>query len=555
MVKSIKELWGDFMLSTILMMISSLGALLVGFKLLSENIEKLATNKLKKLFNKTQNNKLAGVGIGLATTAIVESSAATTVMVVGLVNAGAMSLYQATAVIMGANIGTTVTAQIVALSSFNFAEFAICLTLIGILLATFLKKDKIKSLGLALAGLGLVFFGLKMLKGSMSDIVQSSSTLQDLLTSIGNPILLLVIGLVFTALAQSSTAITAILISMAAAGIQIGNGGNSILFVILGTNIGTCVTALMSSVGANTNAKRASMIHLLFNTLGALIFFIMLVSYKGFMDDTFRVWFADKPATQIAMFHTFFNLICAAIFLPLTKLFVWLSTKLVKDRPVKKEVILSIDERMLAYPSVALAQIGKDISFMSYEANRILNSAIDDFFAKQTDNKEDIDKTNEKLEIMNEEIIGFLVKISSNEVSYQDEQTVSAFHSNLNDILRIGELADNITKYTKSVVRDNLEFSDHVITEIGVMRDKINQLYLHVDMAFTSRSVSNMDKIESLESEIDDMRTKLIDDHLERLNAGKCQPQSSGVFVNLVSNLERAADHLTYIAESVKKSK
>ena len=312
-------------LNLIFKMLSSLGALLIGFKMLSENIEKLATNRLKKLFNKTSNNKLAGVGIGIVTTAIVESSAATTVMVVGLVNAGAMSLYQAAAVIMGANIGTTVTAQIVALQSFNFGDFAIILTFIGIAMATFIKRDGIKTLGLALAGLGLVFFGLGFLKEAMLELNTEYEGIQKLLKSISNPFVLLLIGTAFTALVQSSTAITTILISMAAAGIVIGGTGNGILFVILGTNIGTCVSALISSVGANSNAKRASFIHLLFNMFGALVFFIFLVSYKGFMEDTFASWFNGHPETQIAMFHTFFNITCTLIFLPLTNLFVWIS--------------------------------------------------------------------------------------------------------------------------------------------------------------------------------------------------------------------------------------
>ena len=516
----------------IFIMLSSLGALLIGFKMLSENIEKLSTHRLKKLFNKTSNNKLAGVGIGVVTTAIVESSAATTVMVVGLVNAGAMSLYQATAVIMGANIGTTVTAQIVALQSFNFGDFAILLSFIGIAIATFVKKDTIKTLGLALAGLGLVFFGLGFLKESLLELTTKYDTIQNMLNSISNPILLLLIGTAITALVQSSTAVTTILISMVAANITIGNGGNSILFVILGTNIGTCVSALVSSVGANANAKRASFIHLMFNLFGALLFFVMLVIYKGFMDDTFVKWFPAHPETQIAMFHTFFNVSCAVVFLPLSNGFVWLSKRVIKATKVKKQPILHIDERMLAYPSVALSQLGKDISLMGFEANKILNLSIDDFIKKEENYKKEIDDVNLKLERMSEEIIEYMVRIASHDVSFRDEQTISAYHSNLNDILRIGELADNITKYTKTVISEGLEFSPGVIDQIDEMRNTINELYRFVDMTFTSRDITNMKIIEELEDKVDNMRTTLIDEHLERLKAGKCQPQSSGVFVN-----------------------
>lgn len=536
------------MAATIILMLSSLGVLLIGFKLLSENIEKLATNRLKKLFNKTSNNPIAGVGIGVVTTALVESSAATTVMVVGFVNAGVMSLYQATAVIMGANIGTTVTAQIVALSTFSISDYTIFLVLIGILMATFIKKDKVKTLGLALAGLGLVFFGLKTLSGSINTI---SDDISELLSVINNPFLLLLLGFLTTALIQSSTAVTTILISMVTAGVTIGSGGNSILFVILGTNIGTCVTALLSSIGTNSNAKRASLIHFMFNFVGALLFMILLLCYKGFMADTIGRWFSN-PGTQIAMFHTFFNLTCAIIFIPFIKVFVWVSNVIIKDRVPKKETILQMDERMLTYPSVALSQLAKEISLMNYEANRILNLSLDGFINKDESYKEEIDKVNKKLEMMNEDVIYYLVKISSKEVTIKDEEEVSSFHHNLNDILRIGELADNITKYTITVVNDQLEFSDRVIVEITEMREKINELYKNVEIIFSSRNNGLKEEVERLEGEIDDMRTNLINDHLERLKQGKCQPQSSGVFVNLISNLERAADHLTYISESVK---
>lgn len=536
-------------INLILVMIASLGALLIGFKMLSENVEKLATKGLKKLFNKTSKNPIAGVGIGAVTTALVESSAATTVMVVGLVNAGVMSLYQATAIIMGANIGTTVTAQIVALQSFDFSMFAIILTFIGMILVTFFRKDKVKTLGLALAGLGLVFFGLKFLSSGLNNL---SDSVEKIFQVITNPFLLLLLGFAVTALFQSSTAVTSILISMAAAGIMIGNGGNCILYVILGTNIGTCVTAVISSIGANANAKRASIIHLMFNTFGAVLFMVILLVFPGFMDKTFAKWFAGHPETQIAMFHTFFNLACTIFFFPFIKVFVWLSQKIIKDKVVKKDKLLRMDERMLAYPGVALNQLTKEIDLMGYEAISALNLAVDDFINKEENNKGEIDKLNEKLELMNDEVIEYLVKISSKEVTIQDEKMISGFHNNLNDILRIGELADNITKYTKSVVKDALQFSDAVIIEISQMRDSINELYKYVEMTFSSRSTIQMNKIQEIEDGIDNMRTKLIDEHLERLNQGKCQPQSSGVFVNLVSNLERAADHLTYIAETVK---
>ena len=416
-------------------------------------------------------------------------------------------------------------------------------------MCVFTSKEKLKTVGNILSGLGLIFVGLILMQQSMT-FLKSEPIVVDLLESIKNPFLLFIIGIVFTALIQSSSAITSIIISMAAAGILIGGGGNAVLFIILGSNIGSCATSLLSSIGASTNAKRSSIIHLLFNTFGAIIFFVLLVAWPEFMNVTFAKLFAE-PATQIAMFHTFFNVVCAALFLPFTKGLVKLSEIIIKDKKHEPVKVINMDDRMLQYPSVAIGQLTKEMSRMSYEAMNILNLSIEDFLTRSEANTPIVKSTNEKLELMNKEVIAYLVKISSAQVTYNEEKMISSFHHNLNDIMRIGEIADNITKYTNGVVKENLEFSDAVKLEIGKMNELIKELHLLTDMTFNSRKTDLMDQINSIEEQVDDMRSKLVNDHLDRLKAGKCQPQSSGVFINLVNNLERAADHLTYIAESV----
>ena len=239
-------------------LLGGLGVLLFGFKVLSDAIEKLANDKLRSWFGRTSGSgRLAGLGIGLVTTSIIQSSSATTVMTVGFVNAGVMSLAMATAVIMGANIGTTVTAQIAALNAFSFSSFVLPLAFIGIFITMLTKSDKAHTIGYILGGLGLVFVGLEFMSSSM-EVFRTSEAFRDLLTSISNPLLLLFIGIAFTAIIQSSSAVTTIIIAMVGAGLTIGSGGNSVLFIVLGSNIGTCVTALLSSIGANTNAPRSS---------------------------------------------------------------------------------------------------------------------------------------------------------------------------------------------------------------------------------------------------------------------------------------------------------
>jgi phosphate:Na+ symporter len=531
-------------------LLAGLGVFLVGCKLLSDNMEKLATKKIKSLFLKTSDKKLVGVGIGCATTALVQSSGLTTVMVIGLVNAGIMTLFQAATIIIGANIGTTITAHIASLQTFKFIEIAIGLTGIGALINVFTSKEKLKTLGNIFSGLGLIFVGLILMQESMV-FLKSSPMVVELLESIKNPFLLFLIGIIFTALIQSSSAITSIIISMAAAGILIGGGGNAVLFIILGSNIGSCATSLLSSIGASTNAKRSSIIHLLFNTFGAVIFFVLLVAWDGFMDATFAKIF-DQPATQIAMFHTFFNVVCACIFLPFTKGLVKLSEMIVKDKKQEPVKVINMDERMLQYPSVAIGQLTKEMSRIGYEAMEILNLSLQDFLTRSESNTTLVKQTNERLDLMNKEIIYYLVNITGVQVTLHEEKIISSFHHNLNDIMRIGEIADNITKYTNGVIKDNLEFSETVKLEISKMNQLIIELHKLTDETFTTRKTNLMNQINEIEDQVDNMRAQLVEDHLERLKYGKCQPQSSGVFINLVNNLERAADHLTYIAESIE---
>ena len=276
-------------------LLAGLGAFLFGFKVLSDNIEKLATNRLRSWFDKTGKSRLAGVGIGAGVTAIIQSSSATTVMVVGFVNAGLMSLFQATTVIMGANIGTTVTAYFSVIADIPFIEIITLFTCVGIFMDMLCKKEKVKTVGMMLAGLGLVFLGLEYMGMAMDDFAQQD-IVKDFLISVDNRLVLLLAGVIITGIVQSSSAVTTLIVQMVAAGLTIGDPSNSgVLFLVLGTNIGTCVTALLSSVGANTNAKRAALIHLMFNVFGTVIFSIFLLCWPGFMSATLGNWFADDP--------------------------------------------------------------------------------------------------------------------------------------------------------------------------------------------------------------------------------------------------------------------
>ena len=531
-------------------LLAGLGAFLLGFNLLSGSMTKLAGGGLKNMLGKTVHSPLKGVGIGALSTAVMQSSSITTVMFVGFVNAGIMTLPQATALIMGSNIGSTITAQIAALQSIDIMSYLMLLACVGAFMNLFAKREKFKTLGLALGGLGLIFVGMWMMEGSM-EIFKDDPFFQTAITSVTNPILLLLIGAAVTALFQSSGAVTSIVISIAAAGITIGNGGNSVLFVIMGSNIGTCVTALLSAIGATANGKRASIIHLMFNTFGAVLFTVVLLIWKNFFEVTFQRWFT-LPATQIAMFHTFFNVICTAIFLPFINVFVKISALVIKDKKPASSVAESdfMDERLLNTPTVALAQLSNEAVIVARKAFENLSTSFEKFLELDDSTANDIgDKTIEVEQTIGA-MVNYLVKISSRNIGQHEEELINVMHHNLNDILRVNAFADNFVKYTAKSIKEDLTYSDNVKAQLRDMFDNITKLFeLSVTVLNDSEHVQ-MDKVDEYEDKIDRNKNQLIDGHIERLNQGICQPACSGIFINLVSNLERAGDHLTYIAHS-----
>ena len=530
----------------VISLLGGIGSFLLGFKILSENIEKLANRGLRKILAYASKNRFIGVLIGMVVTAVIQSSSATTVMIVGFVNAGVMNLFQATSMIMGANIGTTITAQIVALESFDFSKFAVALAFVGMFMEMLCKKEKHRTIGLSFAGLGLVFLALQFMSSSMK-IFRDAPAVTNLLTSINNPFLLLFIGIALTALVQSSSAVTTIIISMVGAGLTIGSSPNSVFFLILGTNIGTCVTALISSIGASTNAKRTSIIHLLFNVFGTTVFLVVLLLWKDFAAVTLQKWFSHE-STQIAMFHTIFNVISTLIFLPFIKVFIKLSTIFVKDK--KEDVrVTYLDDRFLNTPSIAVMQATREVITLGKEAMNALDLSLDGFLKRNIDDSKVVFKHIDNVEEYNKEIIAYLVNISSKEISIHDENKISALHTVVNDLIRESEIADNVVKYTRFVIEKDINFSDQVYQSITELKNLLSEQFNNVEKILIEKDNSVLDKVVEIENKIDNMRTDLIDGHIKRLEEGKCKPQSSGVFINLVSNLERAGDHLNYIVD------
>ncbi len=529
----------------IVRLLAGTGVFLVGVHLLTSNIEQLATRKLKDLFGKTADKRLVNVGVGAAATALIQSSGVTTVLIVGFVNVGVMNLYQAAAMIMGANIGTTITAQVAALSAFPITTYIQILVFVGIMMSMVCRRDGTKKTGLILAGLGLIFIGLSIMSDSMK---VNRDAIQGIFEVVTDPLLLFLIGILLTALVQSSSATTSAIIAMSVSGLTIGTGGNEVLYIILGTNIGSCITALMSSFSAGSNAKRAGMIHLMFNTLGSAVFFVILLCCPGFMEATFRRWF-PAAATQIAMFHTFFNVTCTVLFLPFCGWFVKASELLI---PEKKDPAPEtfLDERMLSSASLAISQMEQEMTRLSDTAMEAFRTGYRSFVERDQSLIEPthqiIDKANEICQAM----VDYLIRLSA-QSKLADEQSISKLHSNLGDIMRVAEIADNFTKYTQKSIENELNFSDSVMGELAEMVKQVENLYVLTRQAVLEKDKMLLPQIDRVEDRIDDFRKKLIDRHIQRLNQGECRAESSGIFINLVSNLERLGDHLTYIAYTI----
>ena len=540
-------------IENVLMLLAGLGVFLFAIKILGDNLETVAGTKMRGLFDKISGNRFTGVLTGTAVTTVIQSSSATTVMVVGFVNAGLMTLVQATPIIMGANIGTTITAWLASLSGFSVTAWFASMSCIGAFMMMF-KKDIFKKIGAIFVGLGMVFVGLDIMGNSMA-FIETLPQVNDLFSSIDNGILLLVIGALFTALIQSSSAATAIFLGMVGTGLL---SFEQVMFATLGANIGTCITALLASIGANTNAKRASIIHLLFNLTGALIF-LPIVAYTP-IDVMLEAMFPGIPMMQVAMFHTIFNVSCTLLMLPFVKVLVWIAVHILPER--KSNVLAGeefvtnkvkfIDERILSTPAIAMNQTKLEILLMASVAKKNFKLAVDSVIEGKPINIDKFMTRESHIDFLNRQIPSFLVKLSAAGVSYRDDLAIASYHHAVSDIERIGDYAENIVEYSQSLKSMKTTFSDSAKVQISDMVDEINKVYEHSLLAFENLDYESLDTACEHENNVDRMKKELDIDHIKRLNNNQCNADTGAVYLSLVSNLERISDHMQNVARSIK---
>ncbi len=541
------------LIGSLIWLLAGVGVFIVGMNFMGDALEKSAGSGMKKLLGKISNNRFSGVGIGAGVTAIIQSSSATSVMVIGLVNAGVMTLMQATPIIMGANIGTTITGVLVALKNDYFNMAMYLLAFAGVMMG-FSKKERVKLAGSLCSGLGLIFVGLEVMSSEQAfgnPLVKSMFT--DIFSVINFPILLILVGAIFTALIQSSSAATGVVITMVGAGVL---DLNFALFIVLGANIGTCVTALLASIGANANSKRVALIHFTFNVIGTALFTAIIWIFRDpVVNLLVSVFPGSDPMSlqmRVSLFHVIFNVTTTCLLLPFVKQLVQYSCAVIKDKKEKEEelTLRFVDERLLSMPPVALMQVKKEMDYMLslVEENTRLS-----FVALETgsvENAAKIVRNEAVIDFTNSALTKFLIKLSPS-VEQSDERVIGSYFHVLNDLERIGDHAENFHEIGAEMREKEILFSEKAKGDISRMRDVVMQMFTIAKDAFENLNKSDLPELSALENRVDGMKKELTASHFARLAEGNCSMDVSPYYSSTVVGLERVADHLVNVGYSI----
>lgn len=530
-------------------LLSGLGLLLYGIKILGEGLELAAGAKLKVLLEKMTSNRFAAVLVGFVITTLIQSSSTTTVMVVGFVNTGIMNLTQAIGVIMGANIGTTTTSILVSLDIGKYAPIAIG---IGVFLSMLTKKTTKKHIGLAITGFGMLFLGMTLMKDAMEPLA-NSPVFSEWLMNANNPFVAILIGTVITAVIQSSAASIGILQALASQGLI---PLHFAAYVIYGQNIGTCITALISSIGTTKNSKRTAVMHVLFNVFGTVIFIILtkLLPFTDWIESL-----TDNTMMQLSLVHIIFNVVSTLIMFPFAdKVLVKLACLIVPDKKDSSEddfKLKFVDNLMINTPPFAVAQVSKEVHRMAGLARQNFSIAAEDLLNKSCDHFDEVQHTEEVINFLNHNITPILVKINSLDLSYSDAKYIGRVFHVINDIERIGDHAQNLEEAAKSRVNEGIEISAEGERELREMYETTLKLIDGSIEAFTAQILDNekAEQLSEYETSVDNMQTEFEQSHIERLNAHKCNTRAGMLFINTITDFERVADHATNIAWSVSK--
>lgn len=530
-------------------LLGGLALFLYGMQMMSNNLEAAAGNKMKQILEKLTTNRFMGILVGAGITALIQSSSATTVMTVGFVNSGLMSLNQAVWIIMGANIGTTITGQLIAL---DVGALAPLIAFIGVVLVVFVKNKKLQHVGGIVAGVGVIFIGMGMMSDAMLPLRDEPEFIQ-LMTSFKNPLLGVMAGALFTAVIQSSAASIGILQALAVSGVI---GLHSAVFVLFGQNIGTCITAVLASVGTNRNAKRTTAIHLMFNVVGTVIFVVlcMVTSFVDWMITTNPA----NPAAQIANVHTIFNIATTVILFPFGPMLVNIAKQILPDTQVKHVMDadqwfegLMASKHHLGVSTIAISQIHEEIRDMLAIA---ASNVSDSFKAMEQGPGEngiqEIADREEEIDLSNVRLSKKISKVLVLDQTPQDIEALNKMYSILGNIERIGDHAMNLAEYAQTIQEKNLNFSDYAKNEFKVMDESCALGMELLRKAAAGDSDFTLEKIQAIEQKIDDITDNFRQNQIDRMREGHCNVESSILYSEMLTDYERIGDHMLNIGEA-----
>lgn len=532
----------------LLSMAGGLGLFLFGMSLMSDSIEKVAGAKLRHILEIFTNNRFMGMLVGIIFTGIVQSSSACTVMVVSFVNSGLMNLFQAAGVIFGANIGTTVTSQLI---SFNLSEYAPVILLMGVLVVTFCKKQKVRKIAEVFIGFGVLFVGLSTMSQAMSGM-KEEPMIVNMLGSLTNPFLGTLVGLILTAIIQSSSVTVSIVLLLAT---QDMLSLPITLYIIMGCNIGSCVTALLASLSGKKDAKRAALIHFWFNVIGTVFMYAILLLAQDWVVNMIQSISSDN-GRFVANAHTIIKIFQVVILFPFSKLIVKLACLCVpgEDRKInyrESYQLKYIGEKVVFNPATAVVEVIKELDRMASLASENLNRAMNALITLDQEDIDEVYKVEENINFLNHAITDYLVKINQSTLPIEDLRSIGALFHVVNDIERIGDHAENVADAAVQRKEEGINISKEAQKELGEMLDMVNKLIQYSVDIFARSDESHMKDVVDLENQVDEKERELQQAHVERLTKGECSPVAGMLFSDIVSGLERVADHATNIAFAI----
>lgn len=526
----------------IVALFAGLGLFLYGMKVMSDALQKSAGDRMKKLLEVLTTNKLLGVVVGAVITGIIQSSSATTVMVVGLVNAGIMNLTQAVGVIMGANIGTTMTAQIIAFKFDDVIPYAI---IIGALLVLFPNKKSYKQLGEFFIGFGILFMGMYMMSDAMKPLREIPEFSTFMVKLKDNPLLGVLAGLGLTAIVQSSSATIGILQALALQGLVPIEAALPILF---GDNIGTCITALIASIGTTVTARRAAVMHMTFNIVGTIIFLIILKPVTTLVGMT-----ATEPVRQIANAHTFFNIANTIIQLPFSGLLIAFVTRIIPGQDIHDRFKLKyLDKRILETPSIAVGQIVKEIIRMGEIARRNVQKSVYAIIHNDEKLIEEVYSNEKVINELEKRIGEFLQAVSNTAIGTEQLKTVGSLFNTIHDVERMGDHAENLAEIAQDKIYNKVSFSNFAVEELKLLYDNVDHAIENAFAALSTEDKKFVDLVDNYEKKVDELRDTFKESHIVRLNRNECSINAGVLFLDILTNLERISDHCVNVADVVR---